>query len=157
MVGAMMRLSVDAAWPRAALLAALLLVAGGCASDPVPETEQMLTAAGFRMEPADTPERQAELAGLPPHQVLVQPVRVGDTPTTGYVYADPDHCHCLFVGDAKAYQAFQQLAVQKRIADEYLQAAALNENAAFEWSHWGPGFWGPQPVIIERDLHRRPH
>jgi hypothetical protein len=47
--------------------------------------------------------------------------------------------------------------VQKRIADEYLQAAALNENAAFEWSHWGPGFWGPPPVIIERDVHRRPH
>src|SRR5258708_33024389 len=157
MVGAMRRLSVDAAWPRAALLAGLLLAAGGGASDPVPETEQMLTAAGFRMEPADTPERQAELASLPPHQVLVQPVRVGDTPTTGYVYVDPDHCHCLFVGDAKAYQAFQQLAVQKRIADEYLQAASLNENAAFEWSHWGPGFWGPQPVIIERDLHRRSH
>ena len=26
-------------------------------------------------------------------------------------------------------------AVQKRVADEYLQAASLNENAAFEWSH----------------------
>jgi hypothetical protein len=63
----MMRLSVDAAWPRAALLAALLLVAVGCASHPVPETEQMLAAAGCRMEPADTPERQAELASLPLH------------------------------------------------------------------------------------------
>lgn len=159
MVGAMMRIAVDATWHRTVLLAALLLVAVGCASDPVPETEQLLAAAGFQMEPADTPERQAELATLPPHQLLMQTLQVGGTPATGYVYADPDHCHCLFVGDAKAYQAFQQLAVQKRIADEYLQAAALNENAAFEWNHWGPGFWGPTPVIVvperrERDLHR---
>ncbi len=150
-----MRTTADSAWRFTAVLAAMLLVAAGCAGDPVPETEQMLAAAGFQMEPADTPERQAELASLPPHRVLAQSLQVGGTPAVGYVYADPDHCHCLFVGDAKAYQSFQQLALQKRIADEYLQAATLNQDAAFNWGHWGPGFWGPMPVIVV--LERRDH
>jgi hypothetical protein len=155
-----MRTIADLARHRTALLAAALLVAAGCASDKVPETEQMLVAAGFQMEPADTPERQAELASLPPHRLLAQSLQVGGAPAVGYVYADPDHCHCLFVGDAKAYQSFQQLALQKQIADEYLQAATLNHDAAFNWGHWGPGFWDPAPVIVvperrDHDVRRR--
>jgi hypothetical protein len=135
-------------------VAALLVLCAGCVSERErwEETEQMLVAAGFKMEPADTPEKQAELAALPPHKLLAQPLQAGGKQTTGYVYADPDLCHCVFVGDDKAYQAFAQLSFQKQLADEYRQASLMAENAAFDWSMWGPGFW-PPPVVV---VHEHP-
>ena len=160
----MLRMRATMRWTTLILpLVALSLSVTGCAAiraHQTAETEQILAAAGFQVEPADTPERQAELASLPPHRLLAQSLQVGGAPAVGYVYADPDHCHCLFVGDAKAYQSFQQLALQKRIADEYLQAATLNHDAAFNWGHWGPGFWDPAPVIVvperrDHDVPRR--
>jgi hypothetical protein len=59
----------------------------------------------------------------------------------GYVYADPDVCHCVLVGNPKAYQAFQQLSFQKKLADEYRRTAQLQADAAFDWNLWAPGFW----------------
>jgi hypothetical protein len=131
--------------------AAALLVLAGCTAQ-VRDTEQMLGAAGFVPQPADTPEKQAELAALPPHRLLMQHLRTGGGETTAYVYADPDQCHCIYVGDAKAFQAYQQLAFQKRLADEQLQAAQMAEDASFDWGVWGPGFWGPPPVVV---VHER--
>ena len=64
-----------------------------------------------------------------------------------YVFADPDQCHCLYVGGPGNYQYFQQLVVQRRIADEQMTAAMMNENAALNW-----GLWTPPPVVFE---HRR--
>ena len=112
----------------------------------------MLAAAGFEAHPADTPERQQQLAALPPHQLLMRPAPPGSREPVGYVYADPDYCHCLYVGDVHAYQAFERLVVEKRIADERMQAAEMEQNAPFDWGVWGPGFWGP-PVIIEHGRH----
>jgi hypothetical protein len=128
----------------------VVLLGAGCETerDRVVRTEQMLAAAGFHMEPATTPEREAQLMALPPHRLLAQPLQVAGTATTGYVYADPDGCHCLYIGDEAAYQRFQRLALEKQLADEHLRAAMLEENAAFNWSLWGPGFWGPGPVIV---------
>jgi hypothetical protein len=137
-------------------LAGALLLLSACASSAVPDTEQMLTAAGFQIRPADTPEKQAQLATLPPHRLLTERNDASGGPQLGYIYADPEGCHCAFVGDARAYQAFQQLAMQKRIADEHLRAAQMEQNAAMDWA-WGPGFWGPEPPIIihEHDHGRR--
>ena len=138
-------------------LTALALLCAGCASERarVEETEQMLAAAGFHVQPADTSERQAQLAALPPHKLLAQGLQVGGSETTGYVYADPDVCHCIYVGDEKAFQAFQQLAFQKRLADEYLQAARMSDDARFDWNLWGPIFWGPAPVVVVYEHGRR--
>jgi hypothetical protein len=135
--------------------AALLLLPAGCESERqrVQETEQMLIAAGFHAEPADSPEKEAQLRALPPHQFLAQPIEVGGRRTTGYVYADPDGCHCVFVGDEKAFQAFHQLAIQKKIADEYLAAAQLSESAAFNWAMWGP-FWPPPVIVVPQPVAR---
>jgi hypothetical protein len=132
-------------------VAALLFLCVGCVSEREKweETEQILIAAGFKMQPAETPERQMELATLPPHQVLSQQLRAGGgRQATGYVYADPDVCHCVFIGDDKAYQAFAQLSLQKKLADEYREASEMAENAAFNWDMWGPGFWGAPPVVV---------
>ena len=140
---------------RTVTVAALLLLLGGCATEQarVQETEQMLAAAGFGVKPANTPQQQAQLASLPPHRVLAQPRRVGNADTVGYVYADPDVCHCMYVGDASAFQQFQQLAFQQRLADQYMAAAEMQQQAAFDWSMWGPDFWPPPPVVV---VHEHP-
>src|SRR5262249_31941802 len=81
-----------------------------------------------------------------------------------YAYADAEFCKCLYVGDPAAYQKYQQLAVQQKLAQEQVNAAAMNENAAMNWGLWGP-FWGspchaarpPRPGILAMTLvHRGP-
>jgi len=66
----------------------------------------MLRAAGFRVETADTSETLARLNAAPPHR-LVPTMRDG---RLVYIYADPDVCRCIYVGDASAYAAYQRRA-----------------------------------------------
>jgi hypothetical protein len=113
-----------------------------CATSEIEDSEQMLAAAGFAMEPATTPELVAQLQALPPHRLLMQAPAASGTPPS-YVYADPDRCHCLYIGGPSNYQYFQQLAVQRRIADEQMMAAMMNQNAALNWS-----MFPPPPVVI---------
>lgn len=130
-------------------LAALALT--GCASQQaqIDNVEQMLVAAGFLEKPADTPARQQQLASLEPFRVERQLVQVKGGNTFGYLYADPRYCHCVFTGDAAAYQKFRQIAEQQRIADERLQAAELEQENAFDWGAWGPyGYWGGPPMVV---------
>jgi hypothetical protein len=47
----------------------------------------------------------------------------------------------MFVGNEPAYQKYQQLAIQQKLAQERLNAAAMNENAAMNWGMWGPFWW----------------
>jgi hypothetical protein len=125
------------------LVAGAIILTGGCSlfrqtpQEKAREVEPLLSAAGFRMKLADTPEKLAHLQTLPalkliPHQ---------KDGVVYYGFADPYVCKCLYVGDQAAYQQFQKLAVQKQIADEQRQAAMMNENAAADWSMGG--FWGP--------------
>jgi hypothetical protein len=98
------------------------------------QKEQMLAAAGFTMKLADTPEKLAHLQTLAQRKLVPYP-RNGKV---YYLYADALSCKCLYVGDEKAYQRFQQLALEQRIADEEREAAAMNEQAAMNWGMWGP-------------------
>ena len=98
-----------------ALIVALPLA--GCAAIQRREaktTEQLLAAAGFQAQPADTPEKLANLRAMPPRQ-LVSQAKDG---TVVYAYADPDYCRCLYVGGPPAYSVYQRLAVQQEIAPE---------------------------------------
>jgi hypothetical protein len=129
---------------------ALVVCLAACVSQAsrVQDKEQMLVAAGFLEKPASTPQRQAHLASLPPFSVLSQQLQVGGVDTIGYVYADPQFCHCLFVGDPAAYQRFQQMALQQRIAQEQIQATEMAEDNAFDWGMWGPyDYWGGGDII----------
>ena len=136
----MLRMRETMRWtiPILPLVVALGLSVTGCASvraHQTAETEQILAAAGFQVEPADTPERLAYLQTLTPRKV-VPDVREGQPQ---YVYADPQTCKCLYVGDEPRYQKFQELSLQKKIADEQLSAARANWDASMNW--WG-GPWG---------------
>jgi hypothetical protein len=153
------------AWAGGLAVSALAALAG-CATlggQDVRDTGRLLSAAGFEQRLADTPERQAQLAKLPPHQLTGQP----HNGTLDYVYADPTLCHCLYAGDQKAYQAYQKLLTEQRLADERGTAAAMDQDALLDWDAWGPfGWWGPPaivedpPVVVEPPLpvgedHRR--
>src|ERR1700732_5361607 len=102
-------------------LVALGLSVTGCATiraHQTAETEQILSAAGFQVQPADTPEKLAHLQTLTPWTAL----RDGRDGQPQYVYADPETCKCLYVGDEQRYQKYQKLSLQKKIADEQLSA-----------------------------------
>ncbi len=130
--------------PHAVRLAAMAAVAclPACVSTQqvVGEEENMLAAAGFLVRPANTPERQAALASLPPNR-LVQ--RFHDD-RVAYLYADPVVCQCLYVGSQGAYGRYQQERLQQRLADEQVEASEFGYGGGFGWGPWGgfgPGFF----------------
>jgi hypothetical protein len=48
----------------------------------------------------------------------------------------------LYVGDEQRYQKFQELSLQKKIADEQMSAAQANRDASMNWwGSWGPWGW----------------
>jgi hypothetical protein len=119
-------------------IAAAGLALAACATEQqsVQSREQMLSAAGFTMRPANTPDREREMANLPPLQVTYQP-RNG---SLVYLFPDPAYCRCLFIGSESAYQQYQRLAFEQRVAREQLAAAQLSANS-WDWGPWGPGWW----------------
>jgi hypothetical protein len=128
-----------------AVSAALILAGalGGCAAierqDAV-DTEKLLAAAGFQMRPADTPERQQDLANMPPRRLVVHRRQGAQTV---YTYADAQNCNCLYVGDAKAYDEFRRLAVSEAIAQDMTEVSI---NPVFMRSgHWGARYPRPDP------------
>ena len=98
--------------------------------------ENMLAAAGFKVIPANTPQRQASFRRLPPHKLSRQ-VRDG---RVFYIYPDPTVCVCLYVGDQQAYTTYRKYMLEKQLADE--NAMTANEMAMDSWD-WGP--WGGWP------------
>jgi hypothetical protein len=96
-------------------LAVSALLGAGCATIErldARETGRMLAAAGFHMVRADTPERQKDVRSRPPHRIVSQ---TKDS-TVEYTYADPDNCHCLYVGGEKEYSEYERLRVKKEAA-----------------------------------------
>ncbi len=102
------------------------------------DTERTLSAAGFKMKFADTPKQLLNTQTMVQRQ-LVSHMKDG---SVYYVYADAEFCKCLYVGSDEAYQRYQKLAIKQEIANERIQAAEINENAAMNWGAWGG--WGPR-------------
>jgi hypothetical protein len=122
---------------------AFAMLGGLCSScatmeaDRARDTEQLLAAAGFKVKPADTPDKLAHVKSLTQHK-LVPHEKDG---TVYYVYADATTCRCVYWGPEEAYQRYQRLATQQRIAEDQRMAAEMNEDAAMNWELWGPGYW----------------
>jgi hypothetical protein len=115
---------------------ALVAFVTGCSTTK--QTENLLSAAGFKAMPATTPQQQAHLKTLPAHKVTMV-VRDGKT---YYVYPDQPH-KVLYVGQEAQYQEYQRLRLQNQMAEEQVQAAEMNSDAA--WGAWG-GFGGVMEV-----------
>jgi hypothetical protein len=116
-------------------------VLAGCAGTPSQRAhrlEPLLSAAGFHMVPADTMQRQKELAS---HTPLRMRFYFANT-RPHYWFADPYVCNCVYVGNEAAFQKYQQLRLEQQMVEQEQSAAAMNENAAeeeqFNWMMWPP-------------------
>lgn len=116
----------------AALVACLAIAACASPQERTVAREDLLSAAGFTVRPANTPERVASLRSLPPNKV-VQRTRGG---TVRYVYADPLVCACLYLGDQVAYGRYRQEVFRRRLVDEQAMTAQMNQ------MDWDDGPWG---------------
>jgi len=100
--------------PEALLLAVPMVLGAACAAIQqfqVSDTERMLVAAGFHMRRAETAEPQEDLRSIPPHRIVSE--------TKGrnavYMYADPDNCHCVYVGGHKEYSEYERRRLEREI------------------------------------------
>jgi hypothetical protein len=134
-------------WKKAVAIAFAALLLGACASTSekdLMETERRLSAAGFQMKLADTPQKMAQLNRLG-QQRLVPMDKEG---TTVFVYADGENCKCVYVGSQANYQEYERLSIQQHVVSEQRQTAEVYNSAvtneAINWDMWGA--W-PRPII----------
>ena len=123
----------------------LLTALGACETQQqrISAREDKLSAAGFIIKPANTPERQAMLARLPANKF----VRRASGDKVHYVYADPLVCGCLYVGSQDAYNRYKAQEQVQHLADEQLLTAETYSDATWSWGAWGPfdpsfGYYG---------------
>jgi hypothetical protein len=117
-----------------ALVAVALLAMTGCAAIQNSEAisaERSLAAAGFQMKMSTTPAQIAKTAALP--QRSLTPTR-GPDGQNFFVYADAQHCKCVYVGTEAAYDRYQKLELRQQIAQN-------EEDASMNWGGWDD--WGP--------------
>jgi hypothetical protein len=67
-----------------------------------------LSSAGFRVQAANDPAGQKALRALPAHRFVVQ----GAGAAVRYLYAEPEHCVCIFVGTQQAYDSYRKIVSQ---------------------------------------------
>jgi hypothetical protein len=145
------------------MIAAFAAALFGCGSmqqaPPTPEqqaeeVEPMLSAAGFRILPADTPERQKQLESLVPLQVNYY---VGKTGNLHYYMADPDYCKCMYIGSEQDYQQYEKLKLNQQyeskegeISRQNLEAQQLEDMDMQEemFNPYGLGLAGPMGPSI---------
>jgi hypothetical protein len=115
----------------------LLLAACASQQERASAKDDMLSAAGFTILPANTPERRLELQTLPPNKVVQK--AQGDKVV--FLYADPYACGCLYIGDQAAWNTYRKQQFEANLAREQQMTAQMNEQAAWDWGPWGPGWW----------------
>jgi hypothetical protein len=115
---------------------ALLALVVGCASTQ--SKENLLVAAGFKVITPKTATQEQKLKALPADKVT----SVQKSGKTYYVFPDAAN-NQAYVGGPKQYQAYRQLRLEKKLADEKLEAAEMNLDASMDWGGWGGwGAWG---------------
>jgi hypothetical protein len=125
-------------WKLLPLLAAIIALAAGCASWNAPNTEALLSAAGFVTKTPSTAKQTAFYNALPPFALQRDTI---DNKVI-YAYADKKN-EIVYFGNEQAYQKYQQLSLKQQIADDQVDSAEMEEDAALDWSTWGPwtDFW----------------
>lgn len=113
----------------------IILAICGCATyrhQKATEMKRLLADAGFKMRFADTKDKLAQLKELPQHKLIAQ--NWGGKQL--YVFADASICKCAYVGNEESYNRFQDLALQRRIAEEDRLAIQRDEPAEMDWGGW---------------------
>src|SRR5260221_672110 len=88
------------------LLCASLLAALETPSKPFLDKNSFyLTSARFRVQLANDEAGRKALQALPPHRFVVH--HFGND--VRYLYAEPIHCVCIFIGTQSAYQDYRDI------------------------------------------------
>ena len=111
----------------------VVLFIAGCAGHSTQRTGDLLSAAGFNVVIANTPQRLQHLATLSPYKM----VRIQRNGKERYVYADPAQ-KVIYVGGDFAYSRYRDLRLSKNLAEQDIQDAEFNAERAAEWDVWGP-------------------
>ncbi len=122
--------------------AAVAVALTGCASianQSAMDTERRLSAAGFQMKLADTPEKMARLKTITERKIIPKSM----DGRTVFVYADATSCKCIYVGSEANYQAYQRLSIQQNIVNEQRATAEAAQASEMNWNTWGA--W-PRPM-----------
>ncbi len=115
---------------------ALLAIMAGCASTTT-QTTDLLSAAGFRLVTADTPEKQQLLATLTPDKLTLISWKGKQ------FYVQPASGNQAYAGTPAEYQAYQQLRLAKQMSNDNLMAAQMDQQSMYGWGRaWGPGLYG---------------
>ena len=68
-----------------------------------------LSSAGFKAHFANDAAGKKALHALPPHRFVIYNLDGGDV---RYLYAEPQHCMCIFIGTKDAYQNYRAILIQ---------------------------------------------
>ena len=122
----------------ALLLCASLLMALEAPSKPFLDKNSFyLSSAGFRVQVANDEAGRKALHALPPHRFVVH--RIGND--VHYLYAEPNHCVCIFIGTQANYQDYRDILARPidqpdNVAPDYkTQASALLYGDPYDWDN----------------------
>jgi hypothetical protein len=86
------------------LLCASLVLALETPSKPFLDKNSFyLSSAGFRVQVADDPATKKAMHALPAHRFVIH--RIGND--VRYLYSEPRHCVCIFIGTKDAYENYR--------------------------------------------------
>lgn len=124
-----------------------VIIVGGCAAmadQDSMDTERRLSAAGFQVKLANTPEKMDQLNRLAQRRL----VPMDKDGTTVFVYADAKTCKCVYVGSQENQQEYERLSIQQNVVNEQRETAEdmnmATTNQALNWDMWGA--W-PRPIL----------
>ena len=124
----------------ASLAALAVLALTGCASMNSSDTKSMLSAAGFHERTPETPKQTELYTAAESYKVL----KIASNGKTFYAYKDEKN-GTAYIGDETNYMQYQRLAVERKIAQEQYQAAAMQNQAAMGWyGAYGSYAFGPR-------------
>ena len=89
-----------------------------------------LSSAGFRVHLANDADGKRALHALPPHRFVIHPLGNGDV---RYLYAEPTHCVCVFIGTRDAFMSYRAMLSQPlQQADDVAPDYKTQTNALLE-------------------------
>ncbi len=116
---------------------AFTVFAIGCATE-FQSKKNLAVAAGFKAITPAKPEHVELLPKLPEEQIT----EIQYEGKTFYILPDAAN-NRAYVGGPSEYQAYQQLRINKQIAEDNLAAAQMNQMNAMNAMNWGAwGGWG---------------
>src|SRR5882757_1081897 len=122
----------------ALLLCASLLAALEPPSKPfLDKNSFLLSSAGFRVQVANDEAGKKAMHALPPHRFVIHK-NGGDI---RYLYAEPVHCVCIFIGTETNYQDYRDILGRSLpqpddVSPDYkTQASALLYGDPYDWDN----------------------